>query len=174
MATVPTAYTWSVGELMTAAKMNSYLRDLASFLLSRPYASLTHNTTQSITNVTDTPVNFNTELADTDGGHSTSTNTSRYTAQTAGLWDVSACVPWEINGTGKREAYLKVNNTTYYGSDTATAAASSRVSAAPAALIPVSVGDYIEVQVYQNSGGALNIDNTFRGGQKLDLIWERT
>jgi hypothetical protein len=172
MATIPTAYTWSVGELMTAAKMNAYLRDLATFMLNPPVFRLWHNTTQSISDSTSTAMVFNQEYTDPDGGHSTTSNTSRYTAQTAGTWLIMAISPWAANSSGKRELYIQHSNGVQYGSTTATALGSNRLSASVTTLVTMTVGEYCEAFVWQNSGGSLNIDNTFRGGQWFMGIWK--
>lgn len=174
MATIPTAYTWTVGELVTAAKFNQYLRDAISFLLNKPHARLRHSTTQSIVATTGTPVLFNTEDADDDNGHSTVTNTSRYTAQTAGTWKVMATTPWVANGTSKRELYLRKNNLTNYAGTSIDANQAVSHSLSTAGLVDLSVSDYVESWVWQGTAGPLNVTNAFQGGQRMDLIWERT
>lgn len=171
MATIPTAYTWTIGELVTSTKINTYLRDAVSFLLDPPSARLSHSTTQSITTGTDTGMSLNTEAADADGGHSTSSNTSRYAPQTAGVWDLNAAVPFAANATGKREAAFRVNGTTTHHAAAIPAAVASRMCLNLSGKIPLTVGDYVEVVVFQDSGGNLNLDNTFRGGQRLDAYW---
>lgn len=173
MATIPTAYTWTVGEQVTAAKMNAYVRDLATFLLNIPAVRLWHNTTQSVVDSTDAALAFNQEALDSDNGHSTVTNNSRYTVQTAGTWEFTAIVPWAGSAAGKRELSLRVNNTTTYGGQTVTATGSNRLAACVTVFAPMSVSDYMEAWVWQNSGGALLVDNTFRGGQWLLGKWIR-
>jgi hypothetical protein len=174
MATIPTAYTWTVGELVTASKMNSFLRDAVSFLLARPSARLTHSTTQSIPDSVNTAVTFNTEGSDTDNGHSTVTNASRYTVQTAGTWSIDTCSPWVANATGKRELFIRSNGASDFASSAIVASASVRHALQVSDKIALSVGDYVEAVVWQSSGVALNLDNTFHGGQRMALIWERT
>lgn len=173
MATIPTAYTWTVGELVTAAKMNAYLRDLATFLLNRPYAQLTHNTTQSIPDSTMTPVSLNTETSDSDSGHSTSTNNSRYTAATAGVWTVHGTGPWVANTNGKRELHILKNGLTDYAVDARDANRNVYHSANVSCLVDLGAGDYASLFAWQNSGGALNLTNVNGSGQRFDLIWER-
>lgn len=92
MATVPNPRTWTVGELLTASKMNTDVRDALNFLLvNKPLAVL--YTTNTITpNNSFVNVTWNQEILDRDGGHSTSSNTDRYTAQTAGWYRVHCWV----------------------------------------------------------------------------------
>lgn len=174
MATVPTAYTWTVGELVSASKLNSYLRDVISFYLNRPSAILTHSLTQSISDSTFTAVAFNTEVADTDGGHSTTTNTTRYVVQTAGTWRITANVPWATNAAGKRELFIRVNGATDWSSSAITAGSNVSLGMSVTDNIPLNVGDYVEAVVWQSSGAALNVTNAFHGGQRLHAMWERT
>lgn len=174
MATIPTAYTWTVGELLTSAKLNTYLRDAVSFLLSRPTVRLTHTTTQAITTSAATALNFNTEDEDTDSMHSTTTNISRATVQTAGVWAFTAAAPWDANTTGKRECYLRVNGTTIYGGSSFSAGLTIAHSHSVSIRFRANVADFVEAVVLQTSGGNLNIDPTFHGGQRLTGIWERT
>lgn len=172
MTAVPTAYTWTVGELQTAAKMNAYLRDLATFLLNRPSARLRHSVTQSLTTSTSTALLLDTEDTDTDGGHSTVTNTSRYTCQTAGTWLAMASVPWTGNATGKRETYFRVNNTTDYHSVAIDCNRNVTHATATSGLIPLSVGDYVEIWGYQDTGAGLGTNQSFHRGVQFSLIWE--
>lgn len=173
MATIPTAYTWTVGELLTSVKLNAYLRDAVTFLLARPFATLVNPATQSITTATDTALTWSTEVADTDGGHSTVTNTSRYTVQTAGHWTFTANVPWASNATGRREVWFRTNGTFVFSTVNMSAGASLQHGQSITEKIFMLVGDYVEAVVHQTSGGNLNVDNAFRGGQRFHAIWER-
>lgn len=174
MATIPTAYTWTVGELMTASKLNSYLRDAVSFLLNKPYALLGRTTSQSITNSTTTDVGWDLELADSDGAHSTVTNNSRYIAQTAGVFSLDCSTPWAGNATGARELNFQVNALTTYAGSRGVPTANVSFVLAAGRRVPLSVGDYVTVRVWQSSGAGLNIDQTFATGPLWDILWERT
>lgn len=173
MAVIPTAYTWTVGELQTAAKLNAYLRDAVSFLLNRPYALLTRTTNQSVATSTTVDVGWDFEVADSDGAHSTVTNNNRYTAVTAGVFTLMCSTPWAGNATGARELNFRVNNTTTYAGNRGVPGASVSFVPAASRMIPLSVGDYVTVAVWQSSGGALNVDSTFATGALWDLVWTR-
>ena len=84
MATIPNPRTWGATEAVTAAKLNTDVRDGYNFLLATPRAVMRKTANQSIPNATLTAVTWDLEDVDTDGGHSNVTNNSRYTAQTAG------------------------------------------------------------------------------------------
>ena len=121
-----------------------------------PFARVYNNANISINNNTTTALTFNSERWDTDNIHSTSTNTGRLTCKTAGVYNISASVQFESNATGTRAITILLGGTTVIGSD-------QRLAANVATTCNLSidyvfaVNDYVEVQVYQNSGGALNV-----------------
>ncbi|WP_084963761.1 hypothetical protein [Thermoactinospora rubra] len=102
MATIPSPRTWTVGELVTAAKMNADLRDGLNFLLAPPLAALRKSVNQLIPQTSPTEVTWDVEDIDRDGGHSNVTNPSRYTAQTAGWYQVSVTILWDISLSSER------------------------------------------------------------------------
>ena len=173
MATLPTPRTWTVGELLTAAKLNTDLRDGLLFLFNPPLCSLqTGSTTQSIANNTTTDIVFSTaasaiELVDSDGMHSLVTNTARVTAVTAGWYKTDGLVAYALNGTGSRSAIIARNGA---GQQEAAFHTSATVGirAPIAAHNFLSVGDYITLQAVQQSGGALS---TAAFGSWLNVQW---
>jgi hypothetical protein len=118
----------------------------------------------TISNATDTILTFNTEILDTDGFHSTVTNTGRITipAGKAGKYYVFAWGSYANNTTGYRQLEILVNGRTgtpsRVGNDSASSANNMGLNPVGAAVL--TDGDYIEVNTYQNSGGSL----TFYGG----------
>lgn len=118
----------------------------------------------TISNATDTLLTFDTEIVDTDGFHSTSTNTSRITipAGKGGKYYVFAWGSYANNTTGYRQLEIIVNGRTgtpsRVGNDAASSANNMGLNPVGAAVL--AAGDYIEVNTYQNSGGSL----TFYGG----------
>lgn len=171
MATVPSPRTWTVGELLTASKMNTDLRNGLNFLLSgKPVASLTKTANQSIPNNTFTNITWNTELIDRDAGHDNSTNNSRYTAQTAGWYRVIAHLSWNANFTAKirQTAVLRSAAQLFFLSAGFGDADGNFASSTSAGLIFLSVSDYLEVQGMQASGGALDVVPTH---SRFELEW---
>lgn len=141
----------------------------------RPYAVLVQTVLQSIPNSATTAILFDTEALDTANGHSSSTNTSRWTCPTGkhGWYQVSACAAFASNSTGDRAAWLQVNGTTRYNGDLRTAASGHQTSVCLSDLIYLNDGDYLELIVDQYSGGSLNTDKTFAGGCRMSLTQER-
>lgn len=132
----------------------------AAFVGARAYAS----GTQSISNGSgDTPTaaTLGSEEYDTDGFHSTVTNTSRMTVPSgkAGTYRIRGHAFFAANATGIRFACLLKNGSKVRGSATRTLVPGSTggISCWAEATIPLAVGDYVELGVYQTSGGSLTI-----------------
>jgi hypothetical protein len=109
-------------------------------------------------------VDFPIEEYDTANLHSASGNTSRLTAPVAGIYRLSANVVWESNPIGERELIFLLNPTSplsfhvpAYVSAAATAGDVQQLSTE----IKLAAGDFVEVQVLQNSDGTLNVTGKF-------------
>lgn len=124
-----------------------------------PGARVYHDAAQAIVTATGTVLAFNSERWDTDAIHDLVTNNSRLTCKTAGKYAVLANVAFGTNATGHREVYIRKNGVTIVAYATVPAVA----TAGSNTLLPVScaedlaVDDYLEVVVWQNSGGSINI-----------------
>jgi len=116
---------------------------------------------QTISNNTETVVTFNSEILDTDGYHSTSSNTSRITipAGKAGKYLVFAWVTFVNNTSGYRQAQIIVNGQTGTPNRVANSSGSSgnNLTLNPTGAAILAEGDYVELELYQNSGGNLDI-----------------
>jgi len=154
----------------TFTSLKSYLKTLDNVV----GCGLYKNTTQSLTTATSTAITFgasDVEDFDTHSFHSTTTNTSRITIPNSlgGVYQISAGARFDANATGVR--YISVflnglaialsmapNNGTISGSGCSIYTAVK--------LIP---GDYIELNAYQNSGGALNVGAVGATGKQTYL-----
>lgn len=154
---VPVPRTFSVSEVETGGYLNS-LRDALSFLLNPPIANLYQNAAQTIATSTLTAISLDSTTTDTYGGHSNSTNNTRYTAQVAGWYWCYGQVAFSPNGTGNRLAGLSKNGSTigqtFMAVQSATAANAG--CAVTGYLLFLNAGDYVELIGYQGSGGNLN------------------
>ena len=122
-------------------------------------ARVYHNTTQSISDVTVTALSFNSERDDTDTIHDTSSNTSRLTCKTAGIYLVKGLCGFAANATGLRAGFIRLNGSTDLDAlsiPSVGASLNTRVSVST--VYRLAVNDYVEFTVYQNSGGALNTE----------------
>lgn len=170
MATVPSPRTWTVGELLTAAKMNTDVRDGLNFLLAPPLAVLTKNATQSFSSGSYVAVTWPTELVDRDGGHSTSSNTSRYTSQTAGYYTLHEWHEWSLDSTsGYRRTGFRVNGSSVTHQEGRPQPSLMNMTHL-SGMVFLAVGDYVEVMADQNSGTSLTIGSNAR----CDIVWSST
>lgn len=119
------------------------------------------NATQSIATGTDTVVTFNSEFFDTDGFHSTSTNTGRITIPSGkgGKYLFIASAFFVNLASGKEARFYKNGSQLLtYGWTSASGVAGTSISA----IIDLVATDYIEFRVVQGSGG--NADLYKSGG----------
>jgi hypothetical protein len=120
--------------------------------------SLVQSAGQSVSNSTDTTLNWNTENYDTDSFHDNSTNTSRITIPSgkAGYYAFTCTQRYTSGSSGERVVKLKKN-----GSDWNVVIFPSSTITAPTAILSIqanaSVGDYFEIVVFQNDGGSLTV-----------------
>lgn len=171
---LPSPRTWTVGELLTASKLNTDLRDGLNFLLAPPLAMLVKSGTQSIPNNTATAVTWETEQIDRDGGHSTSSQTSRYVCQTTGWYQIVGTVRWTnlVTGGELRAAQFRKNGSSYLpGSSNATKSGATSVYTVQVVttLVQLVVSDYVELIVQQDSGGAMNVLDTWNSGPDTNM-----
>lgn len=156
---VPNPRTAIAGEFETAAFMNAF-RDAINFSVNPPVAQLYQTAAQSVPNGAFTALAFDSTQSDTYGGHSNSTNNTRYTAQVAGTYEFSGLYGSVSNATGTRDTTWAKNGAilTTPGATTTSTAVNGLNSVVTAATVqvPMSVGDYVELQVFQASGAALN------------------
>lgn len=121
--------------------------------------SLWKSANQTANNVTQTPVSFNNEDFDTSGFHDNVTNNDRVTIPTglSGKYLVTTKIDFSANATGQRVLYHFINGILV---NLALSPVNSSVNGSSFELSGVynlSAGNFIQMQVYQDSGSALNI-----------------
>jgi hypothetical protein len=123
-----------------------------------PAAEAFHSANQSITSGTETTLSFNSENFDNDTIHDNATNNWRLTCKTAGKYLVYFTFEFAANATGERYAYIRRNGTTAMAYDIRQAvSASLPTTLDKARVLDLAVNDFVDVIVFQNSGGALNV-----------------
>jgi hypothetical protein len=148
------------GTLISSTTFGIPVANDITVLANPPTAKLRNSVTQSITNnvAAGTAITWDTEDFDTAGGHSTVTNTSRYTCQAgyAGKYRLDATVWWAVNATGRRDIWFAVNGVTVAGTGGSVLPGQALiVPMSTVAIVPLVAGDFVEVFVFQNSGVAL-------------------
>jgi len=113
----------------------------------------------SIDNATQTQLTFDSERYDTDLIHSTVANTSRLTCQTAGKYAIFGGVRFASGAANTRRlVYLLLNGNTVIAQTQETSPNAQIQYQTIGTIYDLSVGEYVELQVYQDSGSALNVE----------------
>lgn len=154
---VPSPANGVAGVDVTAAFWNAQVRDAVTFLANPPLCVCYAGAAQSIPNGTWTSLLFSLNRIDSYSGHSVVTNTSRYTAQVPGWYSVGGTGVLASSGTNNA-ARIAVNGTVILGTPQAGGliAAAAAGTGAVECDVFLNLGDYVEVQFFQSSGGAIN------------------
>ena len=147
------SYTAVAGTRANAADVNASLRN-------GPACSVTKGGVQTAATGTYLVMTFDTENFDSDGLHSTASNTSRITipAGFGGVWRISGTAYFTANATGIRSAlFVKNGAGAVLGEDARPAATGISTICKPSALLSLVAGDYVELWAYQTSGGNLDM-----------------
>jgi len=131
-------------------------------MLVQEYSAGVYRTTnQSIPNATNTNVIFDTEAFDNGDMVDLGTNNERVTIPFAGRYQVSFSVEFASNATGRRRIVLRKNGVSGgAGVMQAIDVAASGVNDTEiggSRLLNLAANDYLELEIYQDSGGALDI-----------------
>lgn len=126
------------------------------------FASVSRTTTQSIGDVSETVCLFDQDDSDAWGLHDTGSNTGRFTmpAGMYGTFRVSAMI-YVAGAANLTALFLRKNGANqtrlFQRSDASGGACSYTVTYLAIGLVPT---DYLEIAIYQNSGGSVNISDT--------------
>ena len=127
-----------------------------------------HSVDQAIPNATPTVLAFNSELFDTDTMHDNATNNSRLTLFTSGKWLFGFNGRWENNAAGERHARLLKNGTTIVGQQQLQPTTAEHEQCVTFPLQDAVVTDFFEIEVLQDSGGALDMETA---GDPSQTFW---
>ena len=139
---------------------------------SIPAARVTNSTAQIVPSDTNTPLALNTEIYDTAGMHSNTTNNSRLTAPVDGIYAVTVQVTW-LPSTGVRLVRLVKNGSVLLAEELAPAAAGfgGPQYQAPTTQTPLQAGDFVQVVARQNSGSDGTIDKDNELTPEFSMAW---
>lgn len=157
----PVPYTATTGNFVTSALWNAQVRDASAFFAGVPTFIGYQTVAQSVPNGNAwTVITMDSEQVDNYGGHSTTTNTSRYTAQIPGTYAVFGSVAWQQSATGDRRVQITLNGNPVIGSANSMDPTQSVLMAQQAVgFVPMVAGDYVEVQGCHTSSAALSTNN---------------
>jgi hypothetical protein len=154
----------TTGQVLTAdTTVSPYKVKWATASSSPSFVGVGLNKTsdQSISNDTSTAITYTGEDFDTDGFHSTVTNTSRITipAGKGGYYYIYAYLSFQDNATGSRAIHINKNGSriaTFTRVQTVTESGAT-TTIGGTMVFNLAATDYIEVLGYQKSGGSLNV-----------------
>ena len=112
---------------------------------------------QAIAHNTWTVPAFNSEAWDTDTMHDTVTNNSRLTCKTAGKYIITLKVTFAANNTGIRIALIRKNGSEGVAEHRLNAIQTYESAMSLGGIASLAVNDYVDTQVFQDSGGSLDI-----------------
>jgi hypothetical protein len=167
MADIPNPRTWVTNDEPTATMLNAQLRTpYNDFFWNPPRVMVHHSAGQSLASGTFTLLTWDTEWFDSDGMHSTSTNPSRLTCITAGIYEIHLHIEWEsIDDADAGHRFASVNLNNSGGTTPLTSAeiawdhqivSDNDSTGAPqttniAFLWPLTASDYVEALAMQTS-----------------------
>jgi hypothetical protein len=123
---------------------------------------LTHSADQSIANSTFVSLALDTETYDDGGYHDTVTNNTRITipANRGGKYIVGGQARFASAGGNQRFIRVLKNGTSNVISNQNLIGSANVATINVCGIVALAVGDYVELQVFQDSGGAVNVTAT--------------
>lgn len=144
--------------------MRLQVRPDGKVLYDVPQVSLGNSGGQSTTSGSGLDLTFDTERFDTDGMHSTGSNTDRITCVTAGVYVVTANVSFNANATGTRQ--VSINHYDSGGSlirtpgfDKRNAATAGATQLSVGCQVKMAAGEFLRLTALQDSGGSITVSN---------------
>lgn len=184
MGTFTAATAIPTGGLITSAWMTNTVGDL-NFLgaaggatVAKDLCFMRRTTNQTLTTSTWTAISFDAEDFDAANGHSTSSNTSRYTATASGKYRLGGCAYISYNsGTPAISAGFRLNGSGTGSSGyiagslcrvyPATSTAASIVL--PTTLVSLTAGNWVELIVYCD-GTSPQVDNAYQASFSVEWV----
>ncbi len=147
-----------VEELQSALEQLQGTVQALQGLLTEKSCSVTLSGNQSVPNATLTPISWDTKEWDTDNIHN-SQNPTRLTCQTPGRYLVWYQVVFGDNTTGGRLAHVRKNGSEqqYIAQYALEKDGVGRWRMLASTVLSLSQNEYLELVVWQGSGGALNV-----------------
>lgn len=129
---------------------------------------LRRTSNQSISNTTTAAISWDTEDRDDATFWAVSPNPTRITFGSAGWAICSAQVRWASNASGKRLTEWRINGSSYYHLDDIPNLSGANDPGQTTSFAHYfSASDYLELTVWQNSGGALNLSSAHIGVMQI-------
>lgn len=173
-----TPKTWSVGDVLTAADLNAYVRDNTKWLgTDKPHcrvrnsANISHTSTGNYQALT-----FDTERVDVGAMHDTSSNTGRLTVPSGGggFYAIGGQIEFASNSTGRRGIQIRLNGSTVIAREESANLGANDHTCTVSTVYQLAAGDYVELMGLQASGGNLNMQATSAYSPEFYAHWIAT
>lgn len=173
---VPVVLLQNPNTLIKSALWNSGPKAMGDFYVSPPMFRGRQANTQSTLTATWTAMILDASPdIDTESGHSTTVNPTRYTSQVSGWYWAEGFVAWGsvTGGTSRVDASLAINGTLTLGAQQSLLSAppTSATAVVAAGLIRLNAGDYVEIQGRQNTGSTISTVVASDTCPTLNLFW---
>jgi hypothetical protein len=160
---------------VNASQLNALGQALNFQLFTRPFARYRQSAAGvTFVNAVWATMVYDVTDLDTDSGRTgTGSATDRYVARTTGWYNVTAILAFTANSAGARYVRLLVNGTTQVGVAAQAASPSPGISSPVLTRrIHMNVGDYLQVQGYQDSGANLYTYGAAEQTSVVDLAFD--
>jgi hypothetical protein len=155
--------TFTSGQILTAAQMNAIGENSNNFRVPPAVRVTLSSSSRSNGDTTvswTSAAEYDTEPIG-DKMHSTSVNPSRLTIRTAGLYVIHAGGNWGVSVTGSLRSVNILQNGNFVCGNCSARNQFDGAQVQTSVVMSLSVGQYLEMQTGQNTGGALTMTNMF-------------
>ncbi len=135
-----------------------------------PAARVRRTTPQAITTATIPKIEFDAERFDPANMHDNSTDNTRVTAPIGGIYLITAGVRWEGNVNGGRFISIRVNGERVQ-SQWGRANGGSNTDQSVSTVFKLAPGDFVELEVSQDTGGNLNVIPNDPHSLEMSVAW---
>ena len=136
-----------------------------------PSARVSQSATVQFANNTETCLSFNTQTSVYPASmHSTTSNSSRLTAPSSGMYLITGHVLWNaFSSGGMRQVVVYKNDATIIAADTKPVSVANALWHSVTTVYPLAATDWVTLRVAQDSGSTGSVIATGEGGQQFTL-----
>ena len=148
-----TPRTWVANETVTAAQMNTHVRDNVAYLYEAKFGLFGRLAALTVPNAAWTSIEWDFDVEQEPTMWPQGSYEERIAPPLAGIWLVNVLIRWEPStASGSRSVRLQKNGTDLIGQDKQTIANGRQHLSVTAAVRLAGSSDYVNVHVYQDGG----------------------
>jgi hypothetical protein len=171
--TDPASHSYAPAEILTAATLNTYVRQNLSYLGNAPNVSVSHSLAQTTTTGALFTLAWNEEVfKNVVGMHSTTVNNSRLIAPVTAKYLVTINFEFPANATGVRSLGVNVNaGLQILAASSATVGGANPTQLTCSRVVALVANDYLTAFAFQTSGGNLNVNTNGAYSPSFTMTW---